>query len=291
MGKPLICVGSKPVDGGHYIFDDAERAAFLAAEPGAANIMRPFIGGREHINGESRWILYPAGLSPDGLRRLPKVMERVSAVRNYREKEGGPLGRALAATPTNFHVTVVPGRQFLAMAEVSSERRAYVPIALIDPPTIPSNKLLVIMDATPDLFAIMTSAMHMAWFRHIGGRLKSDYSYSPGLVYNPYPWPKVSLSERKRLEELAKSVLAARAAYPAATLADLYDPDVMPLDLRRAHRTLDLAVDALYRRAPFNSDRERVEHLFSLYEKMTSGFLATDKPAGRRKKGARPLAK
>lgn len=119
--------------------------------------------------------------------------------------------------------------------------------------------------------------MHMAWLRYIGGRLKSDYRYTAGVVYNTFPWPTFTDADKTRLDAHAQAVLDARAAHPEATLADLYDPDVMPADLRRAHRALDLAVDRLYRKAPFESDRERVEHLFMLYEKMTAGLLA--KPA------------
>jgi hypothetical protein len=285
--KPTICVGSKPVDGGHYILDAGERREFLAAEPEAATFIRPFVGGREHINGSERWILYPEGASTETLRRLPKVRERIAAVRRHREAEGGPLGRRLASTPMSYHVTVVPERAFLAMAEVSSERRPYVPIGWIEPPSIPSNKLLVIEDATLALFGQMTSAMHMAWLSYIGGRMKSDFSYSPGLVYNTFPWHTLTDADKARLDTLAQAVLDARAAHPDATLADLYDPDVMPADLRRAHRALDLAVDRLYRKAPFESDRERVEHLFMLYEKMTAGLLAKpDKPKRRRKADA-----
>jgi hypothetical protein len=132
-------------------------------------------------------------------------------------------------------------------------------------------------------FALITSAMHMAWLRNIGGRLKSDYRYSIGLVYNPFPWPKLTDADRTRLDTLAQVVLDARAAHPGATLADLYDPDVMPPDLRKAHRALDLAVDRLYRKEPFDSDRARVEHLFRLYEQLTAGLLAAPAKKGRRR--------
>ena len=289
-GKPTMCVGSKPVDGGHYILDAAERAAFLADEPNAAAFVRPFLGGREHINGEQRWIVYPSDASPDDLRRLPAVMAKVSAVRRYRETEAGPLGRSLAATPTRFHVTVVPDRPFLALAEVSSERRQYTPIAWVAPPTIPSNQLLIVQDAPLFLFAQMTSAMHMAWLKNIGGRLESRYRYSTGLVYNPFPWPTLAAADKARLDRLAQAVLDARAGHPGATLADLYDPDVMPADLRRAHRALDAAVDRLYRKQPFESDRERVEHLFMLYERLTAPMLARPKKRGRQRP-TRPLAR
>jgi hypothetical protein len=126
-------------------------------------------------------------------------------------------------------------------------------------------------------FAILTSAMHMAWTRIVGGRLKSDYQYSVGINYNPFPWP--TIADTANLEKLAKVVLDARAAHPGATLADLYDPDVMPADLRKAHNALDAAVDKLYRSASFGSDRERVEHLFGLYEKLVAPLtVAASKP-------------
>jgi hypothetical protein len=127
--------------------------------------------------------------------------------------------------------------------------------------------------------------MHMAWLRHIGGRLKSDYRYSIGLVYNTFPLPPGA--DLSGLAPFAQAVLDARAAHPGATLADLYDPDLMPPDLRAAHARLDRAVDRLYRRQPFASDRERVEHLFALYERQSAPLLpAAPRPRRRRQPGA-----
>jgi hypothetical protein len=282
---PEICVGTKPVDGGHYIFDEFDRARFLQQEPGASRIMRPFVGGYEYINGVARWILVPQTISAQELRRMPHVAERISQVRRYREREGGRLAQSLAATPTAFHVTVLPDKAFLAIPEVSSERREYIPIGYLEPPAVPSNQILVIRDAGLFMFGILTSRMHMAWLRNIGGRLESRYRYSSGIVYNPFPWPQLDDVAKQALEKLAKIVLDARAAHKGATLADLYDPDVMPEDLRTAHHTLDEAVDRLYRKAPFASDRERVEHLFGLYEKLAAPLLAAAaKPKRGRKK-------
>jgi len=126
--------------------------------------------------------------------------------------------------------------------------------------------------------------MHMAWLRHIGGRLKSDYRYSIGLVYNTFPLPPAK--DLSGLEPLAQAILDARAAHPGATLADLYDPDLMPPDLRRAHQALDRAVDRLYRPRGFASDRERVEHLFGLYEAMVAPLLAAGPRPGRKRRKA-----
>jgi len=152
------------------------------------------------------------------------------------------------------------------------------------PPTIPSNLVRVIEKADKFHFGILTSRMHMAWLRNIGGRLKSDYRYSIGIVYNTFPWPEVNDTQEERVRTLAQAVLDARTKFPNATLADLYDPDAMPPELRKAHYKLDDAVDALYRRNGFESDRERVEHLFMLYEKLVAPLTAS---AGKTKRAKR----
>ena len=282
-GLPKIGVGTKPVDGGHYILDKEERRELLAQEPEAASLLRPFIGGREYINGLERWILLTLGVSPSELRSMPSVTSRVRAVREFRTNHTGKLANSLAEQPTEFHVTVIPSNEFLVIPEVSSERRKYVPIGYLKPPSIPSNQLLVVENATLPLFALLTSAMHMAWLRHVGGRLKSDYRYSTGLVYNTFPTPPEG-AELSKLEPLAQAVLSARAAHSGATLADLYDPDLMPPNLRKAHQALDRAVDRLYRPGGFASERERVEHLFGLYEKMTAPLEAEMKGKRKRRK-------
>ena len=281
---PRIGVGTKPVDGGHYVLDEEERVELVAREPGAAQLVRPFVGGAEYINSRDRYILHVSGQSPALLRSLPNVMERIQAVRRYRADQAGRLGQSLAESPTEYHVSVIPETEFLVIPEVSSERRQYVPIGWLEPPAIPSNKLLVLEHADLWHFAVLTSAMHMAWLRHVGGRMKSDYSYSSGLVYNTFPLPLVPARRLERLAPHADAVLAARANHPEATLADLYDPDLMPADLRKAHQALDRAVDRLYRRNAFTSDRERVEHLFGLYEKMLVPLAAKAKPKRRRRR-------
>lgn len=299
-GMPLIRVGSKPVDGGYFIMDGAARAAFVRSEPGAASLIRPYVGSTEHINGGDRWIMCLHGVAPNKLRAMPKVREIVENVRLYRlgrlpprkdpdgeNNQASALSLSLADTPTEYHVTVLPNRSFMVIPEVSSERRSYLPIAWLEPPTIPSNKLLVALDVELYHFALITSRMHMAWTAYVGGRLKSDYQYSPGINYNPFPWPTLNDAAKRRLQTLAQAVLDARAAHPGATLADLYDASLMPNDLRRAHGALDRAVDRLYRTAAFSGDRERVEHLFGLYEGQVAPLTAAAaRRSPRRRKAA-----
>ena len=282
-GMRQLLTGSQPIDGGNCIFDAAERAAFLEAEPGAAPWLRPFIGAREYLQGDERYILALHDAPPEVLSRLPLVRERVAAVRAFRQESKRKSTLNLAETPTLWQVNVIPDAPFLVIPEVSSERREYAPIGWLEPPVIPSNKLRLLANATLDEFGLLTSAMHMAWLRHIGGRLKSDYQYSVGVNYNTFPAPPKD-SDLSRLKPLAQAVLDARAAHSRATLAQLYDPDLMPPNLRRAHQALDRAVDRLYRSTGFAFERERVEHLFMLYERMRAPLESAKKRISRRPK-------
>ncbi len=288
-GAPKMIIGSKPIDGGYLIFDNEEKAEFLTLEPKAEKFMHPFIGGVEYIQGRGRWILALQEATPTELRAMPAVLDRLDAVREYRlgerparrkpdsePKAPGISARSLAETPAQFHVTVIPNAPFLAIPENSSEAREYLPIGWLEPPVIPSNKLRFVQIANLWIFGILTSRMHMAWIRYIGGRIKSDFQYSIGIVYNNFPWPEASESSREKVKTLGKRVLDARQMFPGATLADLYDNNSMPTTLRKAHRALDTAVDKLYRSSAFNSDRERVEHLFGLYEALITPPIIPD---------------
>lgn len=276
--------GSQPIDDGNYIFDPEQRAAFLSDEPAAEKFMRPYVGAREHIQGSERWILALHDASTTELTAMPKVVDRMRAVREYRSKSKRKSTLAIANFPTQYNVNVIPAAPFLVVPEVSSERRDYIPLAWMEPPVIPSNKIRILPDASLSYFALLTSAMHMAWMRTVTGRLESRYMYSVGVVYNTFPLPPVQPERLERLAPHADAVLAARANHPDATLADLYDPDLMPPDLRKAHQALDRTVDKLYRRSGFTSERERVKHLLGLYEKMVAPVTAMVKPKRRRRK-------
>ena len=239
----------------------------MEVEPNAVVYLRPFIGTREYLHGDERWILALHDVPPEVLAKLPSVRERIAAVRAYRRKSKRKSTRNLAETPTLWQVNVLPTSPFLVIPEVSSERREYAPIGWLEPPVIPSNKLRLLPDAALSVFGLLTSAMHMAWMRAVTGRMKSDYMYSVGVVYNTFPTPPEG-ADLSRLDSLAQAVLDARAAHQGATLANLYDPHLMPPNLRRAHQALDRGVDRLYRRSGFASERARVEHLFMLYEQM-----------------------
>ncbi len=271
--KPLCNVpemgsGNKPIDGGYYLFTPEEKEAFLAQEPGAAPYFHPWMGAEELINGKKRFCLWLGDVAPNILRTLPHCMERVEKVRAYRAASKSAPTRKIADTPRRFHVENMPKGSYLALPVTSSERREYMPIDFLTEETIASNLLLLIPDATIYHFGILTSAIHMAWMRTVVCRLEMRYRYSNKVAYNNFPWPSPTAKQRERIEACAQAVLDARAKYPESTLADLYDPNTMPDDLRKAHRDLDSAVDAAYGRK-FADDSNRVTHLFTLYQKLT----------------------
>ena len=279
---PEIAFGSMPNDGGHLLLTHDEKNALLANDPNAARFIRPFLGPIEFINGKQRFCLWLCDAAPHELRELPAVMRRIELVREERAKSSRPTTRELAKTPSIFGEIRQPQTRYLAIPKTSSERRAYIPMAFLDAEIIASTDLFTVADASLYTFAILTSAMHMAWTRQVAGRMKSDYRYSAGLVYNNYPWPEAPTpAQRSAVEKAAQAILDARAAFPDSTLADLYDPLAMPPALATAHAALDRAVDKCYRSDPFPSDRARVEHLFALYEKLTAPLVVTKKPRRR----------
>jgi hypothetical protein len=275
---PDIVFGNMPNDDGHLLFTEEEKDELLKNEPGAAKYIRSFVGSREFINGEGRWCLWLKDASPAELRTLPEVMKRVDGVRQHREESDRETTRELAKMPTLFGEIRQPETEYLLVPSASSENRPYIPIGFMSQEIIGSNLVLLIPRATRFHFGILSSAMHMAWVRQICGRLKSDYRYSNRLVYNNFPWP-AEVDERRRLavETAAQAVLDARSRFlppkGTSTLADLYDPLSMPHALAQAHANLDRAVDRCYRSESFGTDRERVEHLFALYERLTKPLL------------------
>ena len=293
-GMPRLKTGVQMIDNGIFTFKHDEYLSFISEEPGAKDLFRKYIGGDEYINGFYRWILYLVDATAVQLRSLPKVRNKIKDVREYRKKSNRLSTIAMSEYPTKLGVDERLKVPYLVLPNTSSERREYIPIGWLDPEVVANQKLRILADATRWHFALLTSAMHMAWMRATTGRMKSDYMYSVGVVYNTFPLPPVSADEMERaLTPHAEAVLAARASHPHATLADLYDPLTMPPDLRRAHTALDRAVDRLYRRQGFASERERVEHLFMLYEKLQAPLTAAAavKPKRRRRKGGAANAK
>jgi len=284
---PEIVFGSKAVDFGHFVIEEGELDEFLAGEPAAKPFIREFIGSEEFLNGGKRFCLWLKGISPHALRAMPKVLERVEAVRKERLKSVKAPTRELALTPAEFGEDRQPTSPYLLIPKVSSENRDYVPLGFLMPDVIINPSVLVVPKASRYDFGVLQSVMHMAWMRAVCGRLESRYQYSASIVYNNFPWPEPTDRQRAAIEAAAQGVLDTRAAHPGASLADLYDPLTMPPDLVKAHRTLDKAVDAAYSYKAATTDAARVAFLFGRYQQLTSQLLEKPVKTQRRAKPAK----
>ncbi len=264
---PPMMKGSQPTDDGNLLLDEQERADFLRADPDAGDFIRPFVGAHEFINRQQRWCLWLKDAPPEELRKHPAILNRIARVRAFRAQSRKDATRRKASTPTIFDEDRQPtDGHYLIVPSVSSERRAYIPIGFMPHTVVASNLCLIIPDATPYHFGILTSAMHMAWVRVVCGRLKSDYRYSKDIVYHNFPWPDATPEQQATVARLAQGILDARARFPDSSLADLYDPRSMPAELARAHQALDRCVDKLYQHAGFESDGGRLAMLLRKYE-------------------------
>lgn len=268
--KPLL-FGSMPNDGGHLFLSREERDTLLHQDPSSARWIKKALGADEFLNSKERWCLWLVNASKESIISVNEINRRISTVQKLRESSARAGTRAKAATPHLFAEIRHPTfGNYILVPKVSSERRTYVPVGFFDSDVISTDLNFILPNGTFYEFAIISSLLHNDWMRLVAGRLKSDYRYSTSVVYNPFPWPTVTLAQRQEMEHLAENVLLTREDYPGKTLAELYDPDKMPSGLLEAHQTLDRAVDKLYRDRPFKDSAERVSHLLGLYEKLAA---------------------
>ena len=280
---PPMTNGSKVADGGNLILEEAEKNELLAAEPAAEKWVKPYWVSENFISGRPRFCLWLKNCPPQELRKMPRVMERVKAVKKVREKSAKKSTREAAATPALFTEYRQSDKPYLAVPRVSSERRIYVPIGYLPPDHIAGDALQTVPNATLYEFGVITSLMHMSWMRAVCGRLESRYRYSASIAYNNFPWPQnPTKKQTETIKTAAQAVLDARATYPDSTLADLYDPITMPAPLLKAHQKLDHSIDRAYRPAPFPDEATRVAFLFAQYQQHTAPVLPGKKKRGRK---------
>jgi hypothetical protein len=263
--------GDQPRDGGHLVLSLEDRANILAAEPQLDKFIRPYLGAEELLNDGQRFCLWLEDASPAEIRSSPTLVERIALVRDFRLASRAATTQGYAATPSLFAQRPQPTNvDCLAIPSVSSERRAYIPIAFVAAGVILSNAVLLVPSAGPYDFGVLSSHMHNSWMRQVAGRLESRYRYGRDTVYNTFPWPSPDDEQRLRIEQAADEVLRRRRAFPGCSLADLYGPESMPPDLVKAHRALDKAVERAYG-VHFDRDEDQiVAHLFEMYAALTA---------------------
>lgn len=268
---PRMIYGSKPTDGGNFLLSDEEYQDFIQREPQATAVIKPFISAKEFLNGKRRWVIWLVDVPPETLRSMPLVRARVEAVQRFRGESKASSTRDYPYHNL-FRQVTQPGKDHVVIPRHSSENRKYIPMGFFTKDDIVADSCLSVEGATFFHFGMLTSRMHMAWMRTVCGRLKSDYRYSKDIVYNNFAWPEVSQAQQEHIASLAQEILDARGEHSTSTLADLYDPFAMPPDLRKAHEAVDRYVDRLYRKAPFDTDADRVALLFKRYQELTAGM-------------------
>ena len=263
---PKMSIGSYAIDGGHLIINTREELEeLLRRAPKAEKFIKRYMMGYDFINDVERWCLWLVDAKPQELIEMPAVMERLDKVKEFRLASKRSATKEHAKTPYLFSEIRYSTKNYIAIPQISSSRRSYIPIGWLDASVIP-GLLQIIPDATLYDFGVLTSRVHMGWMRRVCGRLKSDYRYSSTVVYNPFIWPSPIPKQRAKIETTAQKILDARANNPGNSFAALYNDNVMPLDLRRAHEANDAAVCEAYGWERDMPEEEIVSILFDMYQ-------------------------
>ncbi|MDM1493745.1 class I SAM-dependent DNA methyltransferase [Acinetobacter indicus] len=267
---PDMCFGNMPADGGKLLFNEEEKTSFIQKEPLSKRYFKELISAREFINGKKRYCLWFADEDLDDLYKIKLIRQLIEEVKIIRQNSSRPN---LASIPHLFaQITQPKGKNYILIPRHSSENRDYIPMGFFSEDYIAHDSCLIIPDASPALFAILNSRMHMVWVRAVAGRIKTDFRYSKDTVYNNFPIPTLTKSELEELSNLAFEILSIRENDSSKCLADLYSKATMPNDLRNAHIKLDKYVDSIYQKKSqkqIKSDECRLSILSFLYNKMS----------------------
>ncbi|MEL7662633.1 MAG: DNA methyltransferase [Methanosarcina mazei] len=267
---PRMSFGNMPNDGGHLILSTEEMDKIISSYPESSVLFRKFVGSDEFINSLKRWCLWIEDSQLDLALSIPPIKDRVNKCKQHRLESKDSGTNKLAERPHTFRDLNEAKNHSLIIPSVSSERREYFPIGFLSQNEIISNAAQAVYDAEMYLFGVIHSKIHNVWVRSIGGKLETRIRYSAEICYNNFPFPLISDQRKEEIAICGRRILEEREKHSEKTLAELYDPNKMPKGLREAHRLNDLAVERCYRSKPFESDEERLEHLFKRYEDMTN---------------------
>lgn len=273
--KPLCDVpemksGGKPVDGGYLIFTDEEKQDFIKKEPSSIKYFHRFTSGENYIKNKMGWCLWLVNASPHDIQKMPLVKQRINKVRDFRLKSKKEATRKCAETPSIFMEVKQPESDYVIMPLTTSRNRKYIPIGYLTKDIIVNNAASFIPDATLYHFGVLISIVHMAWMRAICGYYGPSYRYSNKIVYNNFIWPDISEKMKLKIESTAKSILDARKLYPDSSLMELYDPLLMPIELKKAHEANDKAVLKAYGFKTNTNEEDIVTELLKMYQNMLS---------------------
>lgn len=271
---PRMALGSMPKDGGHLILDTAARNHAIEATPESDRYLKRYVGSAEFINDVQRFCVWVSDAQLASAKQVAPIAARLESVAEWRESRKEAGVRAFASFPNRFKQNAYKSTESIIVPRVSSENRDYVPIGYLDQDVVISDAANAVYDAEPFLFAILTSRMHNTWLRAVAGQLETRIRYGAYIVYNNFPVPMLADAMKDKLTETALRVLDVREYHCERTLAELYDPDKMPDDLRVAHKAVDDLVDSIYSKKGYETDEERLSDLFAMYEEMTAAETA-----------------
>ncbi|MBP7022110.1 MAG: hypothetical protein KBC30_09885, partial [Planctomycetes bacterium] len=275
---PRMMKGNQPTDGGHLIIEEKDYEEFIKKEPKAKKFIRKLIGAEEFLYNKDRYVLWLVDATPQELQSMKSVQERLEKVKEMRLQSPSKGTQKSALSPSLFHMIRQPTTNYLAIPEVSSEKREYIPMDFIPHTTIATNSLLCIPDCPLYIFALLNSKVHNAWMRVVAGRLETRYRYSIQVVYNNFPFPELTETQKQKLHELGQNILDARAKYPDSNLAALYDPLTMPPALRKAHQKLDKEVAKIYNKNwDLDNEAEIVSDLMQMYQQLLTTETSDNK--------------
>lgn len=274
-GLPELVYGNQAIEGGFLILSPDEKDKLIKDSPLAEKFIRPLYGAEDYMNNSCRYCIWITANNLAEASSIPQIKERIQKVKEFREN-GGQVAKSLLSIPYRFRYVHEAKENLLILPRTISERRKYIPVGFLDKSIIVTDATQVIYDPEIYIFSLLTSKIHILWVHAVAGRLKMDPRYSNSICYNNFPFPNISNQKKEDLEQSVFRILEERETHSEKTLAQLYDPNNMPMGLREAHRLNDLAVERCYRSKPFESDEERLEYLFKLYEKM----IAEEKEKG-----------
>lgn len=273
---PEILRGSGLVDGGYLILSSEEKEVIVNKYSNSNTFFRKLIGASELINSNERWCLWIDDSNIKQAIEIPEIKERIDNVKSFRERSKKKATKFLSKYPYKFGELRHKEEDCILVPSTSSENRNYIPIGFLKKGVVITHSAQAIYSAEPYVLGIVTSMMHMNWIRAVCGSLETRIRYSSQLGYNTFPFPPISTQRKNEITQATFRILEEREKHSDKTLAQLYDPDKMPEGLREAHRQNDIIIEKCYRSTPFNSDEERLEYLFKLYEKM----IAEEKEQG-----------
>ena len=265
---PKMMRGSSPVDGGNLILNENEKANMIVNNPEAKQFIKALVGADDYLNGKKRWCLWITNNTIDKARLIPDIENRIKLVEQFRLSSKKAATRDAAKHSYRFFEPKYQLGNSIIVPRVTSERREYLQCGFLNDTSVVLDRAQVIYNPHPVVLGILSSKIHHVWTSVVSGRLKMDINYSVSLSYNNFPFPPISDRRKQEITQCVLRILEEREKHPEKTLAQLYDPEKMPDGLREAHRLNDLAVERCYRSKPFESDEERLEYLFKLYEKM-----------------------